>query len=405
MLKKLLLALLLGSASAASAQINFRPGYVVMPAGDTLRGAINLRSEELNSWQAQLQLASGEVTKYTPADIKGYGLAGGQAWEAFRFMEEGQGEAVFFAERLLQGPASLYRGTRQGTEYHYLLTAAGGLQKLQNTRTLQQRNGMEVAVEGREYQRTLAAAFQECLQLQGAITKTPFKEKALLALLDSYNVTCAGAPARQQPAATNELVLQLEVLAGVQRGQVTLSGPVAYNGAAFQAITPTIGLGVSVSSLRTPKLALRLEGHYSREVYSGPHSTVASPNQEIKVSIDYLRVPLLLRYTLDYSGWKPLLEAGFLTNVAMRYADSWRRENRYGDYDDTPLLSAVNRRGLDIGFQVGVGATKLVGGAHPLSVLVRYNRSTGFISAVGLSADLSHWSATLAYSLSKVRPK
>ncbi|MFD2786541.1 outer membrane beta-barrel protein [Hymenobacter rubripertinctus] len=403
MLKKLLLPLLLGSASAVEAQTNFRPGYIVMATGDTLRGDINLRGQDLNSRQVELRSAGHQASVYTPADIKAYGVVGRQDWEAFELAgEDTPPTSRYFLERLVRGPASLYRVvTRKGVEKYYLLTPAGKLEQLANTRQTRQQDGVDIYVEGREYQQVLATAFQECLHLQPQITTTPFREKALLDLISTYNTRCMGQ-LPQRVVRQTQLQLQLEALAGIQRGEVAFSGDVIYAGATFRKITPTWGMGIALTSSRSPTISARLEAYYSHEQYGGTYSTAATPNQEIQVTIDYLRIPLLLRYTLPLDKWQLFSQVGYVANVALSH-EGMLRYPFYSGYLERRLIPEANLRKLDSGVQAGIGFSKQVIGMHPVSVALRYDWSTGFIDSEGVQAGMNRWGVTLGYGLRKER--
>jgi hypothetical protein len=79
----LLAVSLLAVAGTAQAQKNFRPGYVVQPAGDTLRGEVDARGgQRMASLCLFRSTASAQPKNYAPADLKAYGLSKGASYES-----------------------------------------------------------------------------------------------------------------------------------------------------------------------------------------------------------------------------------------------------------------------------------------------------------------------------------
>jgi len=66
---------LLHLASSLSAQTDFRSGFIIHLAGDTLYGEIDYRGDLLMSRVCKFKDKKGEITAYDPDDI-----------EAFRFL-------------------------------------------------------------------------------------------------------------------------------------------------------------------------------------------------------------------------------------------------------------------------------------------------------------------------------
>lgn len=82
MLKNLLFTLALSVSLKAAAQTNFRPGYVVLPAGDTLRGEVDARGPQRSARQIRFRpTPDGPVQRYLPAGLRGYGLRKGPTYQ------------------------------------------------------------------------------------------------------------------------------------------------------------------------------------------------------------------------------------------------------------------------------------------------------------------------------------
>ena len=69
-----LLLPLLAVSGEALAQTDFRPGYIIQLAGDTVRGEIDNRSAVRNATECRFR--QGTVRELAPAELLGYGLTG-----------------------------------------------------------------------------------------------------------------------------------------------------------------------------------------------------------------------------------------------------------------------------------------------------------------------------------------
>ncbi|GAB3936412.1 hypothetical protein [Mucilaginibacter myungsuensis] len=79
---KILLPILL-LATTASAQRNFRDGYIVNAKGDTARGAIDYQNWERNPTVIRFKDASGKVSDQTPANTKAFSVAQAGLYRTF----------------------------------------------------------------------------------------------------------------------------------------------------------------------------------------------------------------------------------------------------------------------------------------------------------------------------------
>ncbi|MFB9843460.1 outer membrane protein [Mucilaginibacter ginsenosidivorans] len=69
----------------SNAQSNYKPGYVVTPKGDTIRGFIDYREWDRTPADVNFKqdAADNEAKKYTPADIAGFGITGIESYRIY----------------------------------------------------------------------------------------------------------------------------------------------------------------------------------------------------------------------------------------------------------------------------------------------------------------------------------
>jgi hypothetical protein len=98
------------AAGHSLAQADFRPGFIVNNAGDTLRGWIDYRSGGKNFRICSFKKEEGrEPVDYSPADIRGYGFANDKRHLSRMVETPGKVKETVFLEILVSGKATLYK--------------------------------------------------------------------------------------------------------------------------------------------------------------------------------------------------------------------------------------------------------------------------------------------------------
>ncbi|MFC7667878.1 hypothetical protein ACFQT0_11120 [Hymenobacter humi] len=218
---------LLSFAHDAQAQTNFRPGYVLPLAGDTLHGEVDSREGRLNAQRARFRTsAEAPVTTYSPAELKGYGLtAENRHYRSLPVAVGGAASKPYFLEILVDGPASLFfmRDSEQ-REMYYVASAKLPLAPLEHGMQQEVKNGQTYMREQKTYRNMLAAALAGCPVVQGQLPRLPFQENALRKIVSLYNSDCAGyQPLRPQPGATTTHVTW-GLMAGAVQHRLSYTG-------------------------------------------------------------------------------------------------------------------------------------------------------------------------------------
>lgn len=229
--------------SFASAQ-HFEPGHLVQANGDTLRGEV-----ENSFWSAPPTFirfrptAQSPERRFQPHQLRSVQLSSGRyfRYEGLpidhaaetrpTYLKEGNLTDIrtdsLLAEVLLDGPATLLRVVQPGTT-HFLLQRAGmpvlDLRERQYLRRLP--NQSLAMTDGNDYRSQLELFFGDCPAALKLLPVTAFTAKALMAVAQAYNETCA--PARQsgrswltQVAPSQRVAFQAGVLAGVSFNRLT----------------------------------------------------------------------------------------------------------------------------------------------------------------------------------------
>ncbi len=116
----LIIFLLALTALPTLAQADFRPGYVVLSAGDTLRGEVDQRGTHFNTTTCRFRAARGQVVRnLAPTELVAYGVAGHRYLVVRR-------PQLAFVEEVLSGPLPLWFRVDSASNEHYYLPPASG---------------------------------------------------------------------------------------------------------------------------------------------------------------------------------------------------------------------------------------------------------------------------------------
>jgi len=423
--------------SKAHAQADFRTGYIVQLAGDTVRGQVDYRGARRGAQQCLFRAAGNkEITPFQPAQLRGYGLASGERYTSqltpVATSQPGKGQPIatgaepvaqlMFLEVLVAGEASLLtRHDQAGGTHYYVLKKEAALP----TELVQERQ--QVVKDGNLRNELLLPVFRGVLTTQFAdcpgvllrVSKTEYKESALIAVVEQYNACRQPnlpVATRKQPTAAN-----LEILLGGQLSQTTYND----NGNSDKlsaALAPELGLALRVGR-RTAKqkISLRLELHYVRQVATGTlvrQTALPGLGQSLQTTYEarfraaYLRVPLMVRYTLPGTKFRPFVEAGASFNYATQLEPQLRRIDASiatGASDWQTLFSNRGNtiqdpfRRYEIGFLAGAGVQFTGIAGHAVAVLARVERSDGFMTYADYSTPVVRGSLLLSFDLTKTK--
>ena len=413
--------LVLTNITAAHAQAEFKPGYVVPLAGDTLRGQVQEVSALRNTLTCRFRpSASAAATDYTPTGLRAYGLTGEARYEARPVppADSTQGPAPrrLFVQVLVSGPAQLYACRDRPGRTRYLLAVGGPearLRELAERRVKTFAHSLEAYETRALYRDTLAAALRACPAVQVQLPRLPFQQAALARVVTAYNV-CVGGPVAAGPAVFAPLHprLVLSLLGGYQHGSLNPNGTLSFFNLAptMQQSSPAGGLGLSITLPQTRRtVTLRVEAQYAHEVYqgnrTGPVPTAALPTPELdtyRFDLSYLHVPVLLRYTLMRSSrLRPFVEAGLLYSQLLTVKSNFSAQIGTSPAAILPFFQDENVQHSQFGFAGGVGVSTPVLGERRLALLGRVSTSNGPGNYTQVGAPITYLSVLLSLDLTK----
>ncbi|HET9502758.1 MAG TPA: hypothetical protein VFO93_04415 [Hymenobacter sp.] len=196
------------AAHPAQAQV-FRPGWVLLAQGDTLRGEVEDNAWEEAPKQVRFRAAAGaDIKTYAAPELRAFRLREGRFFRLETLpLDRGAQKQLsylttwltrrpqpetFLAEVLVDGPASLLRTAVADVQHYYVRRAGQPALELAERYYLQQQNGRQTIADGNNYQGELLTYFGDCPAAVQAIGR--FEAPALVAVVQAYNRQCATPP-------------------------------------------------------------------------------------------------------------------------------------------------------------------------------------------------------------------
>jgi hypothetical protein len=269
------------------------------------------------------------------------------------------------------------------------------------------------------YRATLIKLMTDCDAVRLRIASLPFTASALTDIVQRYNVCLnpAAAALTAAPAAAlkQRERVHLNLLAGAEISQLQFTGQTFLSGGNFRSsLRPTGGLSVEVplASLNE-KLSLHLEALVEQQsytdIFASDINSSLGARQQVEISLTYVRIPLLLRYTLPTkSNLRPFVQLGLCyaqqlhTDTAIRMGYMNTSTNTIDYAAARSLEDAVpGTVGYEFGVVGSVGVHLPPVAGRPLTLEVRAERSSGPLAANGYNSNNNRFFALLGYTLTK----
>lgn len=226
MIVRLLSSVLLLVVGASNLQAQ-QHGFVVLTSGDTLRGQVFTQQKLSNPTQLEFVNAGGVKSTYFPAQLKGFGIDGGDRFEsllvsrnisppATASMQAGRNyespvpaleTGQLFLRVVLAGPATLLQHTDEQSRQNFYVRKDQEVQHLVFHQYYARSLGAVANV--RQYNIQLRGLLADCAELKVA-DYLEYNVKELTALLQQY-AACRGSTAQvpERPRAQSRLGLTI----------------------------------------------------------------------------------------------------------------------------------------------------------------------------------------------------
>jgi hypothetical protein len=395
----------------AFAQKDFRPGYIIR-SGDTLQGYVDyrgaVRNSKITTFKTDLQAPEQE---FAPSQIPGYGFTNEQKVYETQTVPATETQPVqqLFLQNLIKGKASLYT-YRDAADYDrfYLSKDQGALVELvQHTYNRKdEKTGKTFKMVDQAYIGTLASAFSDCPEFKKERLKnTALRDRSLVQAIKEYNQCMASDIAHQQTEPKTKVTRTPVLIYSINSLQA--SGDHPYTRGTYSNTGLGIGGGIAFNFSNprlSEKLSLQAELLYAPYRFEGDMDEVTRMGRTTKemllFNLDYLKLPVQLRYTFPTGKVRPYLNGGFSFSYAMQVTQTKTTNSTFyssGYVEESDAFSDGGFKRYMYGLLGGAGLSYPIND-KALLLETRYEVTDGFSTINSLSTRIRSLSLLLGYT-------
>ena len=348
-------------AHSSFSQTDYRKGYVITNARDTLFGLIDYR-EGLKAYKSCdfKNTKDQNTTTYEPRDIVGYGFENDKFFQTKEISVKGQPSKVVFLEVIIRSLVSLYRFEN----IYFIEKHNNNFQQLINETSELLVDGKRVLKSTNQHISTMNILLFECAEIREKIQQCRLNEKSLTNLIEDYN-RCKG----ESSTAFKAKKPWTKAIVGVTSG-VNISKLNFYTGFGFEHLegvlevsrSPVIGISMDILS---PKLSERISLHgdllyvtsnyYNYTILSNGSFT---QRNYVTIELHQLKIPMGIRYTFPKRNFTPYLNIGISNTIHLKSNSIWIQEVESNNVVATNKTDALSIEKNQLGLWGGFGILK-----------------------------------------------
>jgi Outer membrane protein beta-barrel domain len=384
MSKLTLLIIALCLAELSFAQNDFREGYIISNAGDTVYGFVEYTEVQQMYRVCHFKKTDDQkVINYEPGQITGFGLSDNLFFESKEVRAENQKEQRVFAEVKVKGFVSLFRFDFE----YYVEKNNGGLQRLSNENQKIYVNGKAMMHRTNQHVSVLSTLMFDCVELRQRVQNISLVEKQLIKLAEDYN-RCMGQVSITYGASEPHVKVRFGIAGGINKSNIKFSnadGKYDYLGGSFDgSSTLIIGLSLDVFA---PGVSKRISIHgevlYTKSNYESVNSSTGNSGPKtshVTIDLEQLKIPLGLRYTFPEKKITPYMNLGMSSTFNISSSSPLTTNYKLANRIETVFTKdALNTNTLQVGLWGGVGISKSIHKKLNLFTEIRYEWTNGVV--------------------------
>lgn len=341
--------------TVVNAQLDFKPGYVLLKEQDTLFGYIAAQTDNLNCRQCLFsKTEEGKSYKtYTPTEILGYRFTNGRYFVSKTIELEGKNTAVF-VEFLVNGISKLYYFKEGDVNSYFVAKNDSVLEKLiyEEVYFVNEFGDEKVRYDER-YKGVLKYLYRDCPDIYPRIDNAHFDHNSLIKISKEYHEkVCPDEECIVYTKSTKRKVFfgtKLGLgysLLGIETSS-DFATDLSVNFGAHLRIVPAkvfyrwnFYLGVEYSSVS-------YSGEFTHTLLEDIYGTGVPDQWSVELKYQMLKIPLKAQYTFPLKKIQPSFYFGY-DNILVLKAD-------YNDYGTTNYLGKEGFTKYLSGFIFGIG--------------------------------------------------
>lgn len=398
MKRLILLIILICIAEFSFSQTDYRKGYVITNARDTLFGLVDYREKAKAYKTCDFKVSKGQNTiTYEPGNIIGYGFENDKFFQSREISIKNQQSQVVFLEVIVRGLVSLYK--YEGT--YFIEKGNDGLQQLINETKEVFIDGKRVLKNTNQHIGTINILVFDCAETRERVQKIRLDERALTKLIEDYN-QCKGEPSITFKANKPWTKAIIGVTGGPNISRLNFESNPGYGHLAgnFEVSkSPMIGVSFDILS---PRLSERISFHsdffyltskyYNYNLYNSSSSV---ERNYVTIELQQLKVPIGIRYTFPERKFTPYFNAGISGTIHLSSNSKWAQELESNSIVNTNENEALAIKNKQFGLWGGCGLLKSVNNKLNVFLELRYEQTDGIapssVDSQGLTSKISNF--------------
>jgi hypothetical protein len=367
-------------AEFSFSQTDYRNGYVITNAGDTLSGFVDYQEKAKAYKSCDFKVSKGQNTiTYEPGSIIGYGFENDKFYQSREVSIKNQPSQVVFLEVIVRGLVSLYKFEQT----YFIEKGNDGLQQLINETKEVFIDGKRVLKKTNQHIGTINILVFDCAEIRQRVQKIRLDERALTKLIEDYN-QCKGEPSITFKAKKPWTKAVIGVTGGLNISLINFEANPGYEHLAgnFEVSkSPVIGVSFDISS---PRLSERISFHgdllyltskyYNYTLYNSSSSV---ERNYVTIELQQLKVPIGIRYTFPIRKFTPYFNAGISSTIHLNSNSKWVQEVESNSVVNTNESEALEIKSRQLGLWGGCGILKSINSKLNAFIELRYEQTDG----------------------------
>ncbi len=392
MKKQLLTLLLIWASENCFSQTDFRRGYVITNAKDTLFGLVDYR-EGAKAYKTCAFKKSKNLNEfiYEPSGIIGYGFDDDKYFQSREIFTKGQSSEAVFLEVIVKGLVSLYKFEN----IFFVEKDNNGLQQLINEREETIVNGITRVKNTNQHIVTLNMLLYDCSEISAKVQRIGLDEKALTKLITEYN-NCQGDSSIIFKAKKPWVKALIGITGGVNNSQLNYDPSLGYahlTGEFEASTSPIVGASLDILSPRiNERLSFQshiffLTSQYYK--YSFFQTNFSTEINYVTIELQQLKIPIGFRYIFPTRSLTPYFGLGLSSTVHLSTSSSWIQVTEFNNVVEIKNNEVSGLIGNQLGVWGGCGISKSIHDKLNVFVEFRYEQTDGISQGLrGAQSDL-----------------
>jgi hypothetical protein len=374
----ILLLIAICTAQFGFSQSDYRKGYVITNAGDTLFGLVDYREGAKAYKLCDFKSSENhDAVTYEPGTVAGYGFENDKFFQSREFSAKDQPSKIVFFEVIVRGLVSLYR-----FEQAYFIEKNGsGLQQLINETKEIEVDGKRVVKHTNQHIGIMSIVFFDCDEIRSEVQTVKLTERSLTNLVEHYN-RCQGGSSTTFKVNKPWTKFMIGLSGGLNISQLNFETVYRHLAGNFETSkSPMAGISLDILS---PKLNERISFHteiiyltskyYSYSLNENAYYTI---RDYVSIELQQLKIPVGFRYSFPMKSVSPYFNVGISSTIHLSSHSVWIQELESGGRVTTDNYEALTIKKNQFGIWGGVGISKSVSRKLAAFTELRYEQTDG----------------------------